>query len=189
MLFEYMVSKRPANRFVLLQASERNTSTGLRLVRDQREELLNTKLAIELARRFDICPENLSKEQLQILEGYLLGELERVNPFKPQEGFEFVYQNTIHFFLRSAKYERVIELYTRLLKLINEHNLDINMDCAILATVAYIKTGRLDIARRISNYILDYSKKLSIENKKATEILFEELFKEHNININELTGG
>jgi len=182
------MNKRPKDRFVLLEASEKTSSTRNRIARNNREELLNTKLAIELAKRFDNNPNILSKEQLNILREYILSELNKVNPQKPQSGFEFVYQNALHFYLRIKDYEKVIELYKNLQKLINEQDLDINMDCAILATIAYIKINRLDISRRTYNYILDYSKKLSIEDKKATEILFEELFKEHNINIKELLG-
>ncbi len=182
------MKNRPKDRFVLLQASEKTSGTITRLARNEREELLNTKLAIELAKRFDNNPNILSTEQLDILQKYLLGELEKVNPFEPQEGFEFVYQNAIHFFLRLKDYEKVIALYTKLLKLINKKDLNISMDCAVLATVAYIKINRLDIARRIYNYVLDYSKKLSIEDKKATELLFEDLFKEHSIDIKQLNG-
>lgn len=171
----------PKNRFVILQASEEVSSNRIRFAGNSRDELLNAKLAIELAKKFDNNPNLLSEGQLELLEKYLLGELKKINCKKPQEGFEFVYQNVLHFYLRLKYYEKVIDEYKNLQRLINEQNLDVSLDCAILSTIAYIKINRIDIARRIYNYILDFSKKQGIEDKKATEMLFEELFKEHNI--------
>ena len=113
----------------------------------------------------------------------MLKELDKINPLKPQEGFEFVYQNAIHYYLRLKNYEKVLELYKRLQRLINDYDLNISMDCLVLVTIAYIKLNRLDIARRTYNYIINYFEKLSFEQKNSTEILFKELFKEHDINI------
>jgi len=183
-----MVKNMPKDRFVILQASEEISVNRIRLAGQSREELLNAKLAIELAKKFDNNHNLLSEGQLEILENYLLGELRKINLKKPQDGFEFVYQNVLHFYLRLKYYEKVIDEYKNLQRLINEQNLDVSLDCAILATITYIKINRLDIARRIYNYILDFSKKQGIEDKRATELLFEELFKEHNINAKILIG-
>lgn len=173
----------PKDRFVLLQASEEISANKIRLAGSSREELLNAKLAIELAKKFDNNYTFLSEQQLNILEKYLLSELEKINPKKPQEGFEFVYQNVLHFYLRLKNYDKVIDYYKILLRLINENDLDIDMDCAILVTIAYIKTNRLDIAKRNYNYVLNDLEKKGIELKNTAEILFNDLFKEHNIDV------
>lgn len=181
-----MVKNVPKDRFIILQASEDISVNRIKYLGNSREEVLETKMAIELAKKFDNSPNFLSDGQKQILERYLLKELDKINPLKPQEGFEFVYQNAIHFYLRLKNYEQVLELYKRLQRLINDYNLNISMDCLILVTIAYIKLNRLDIARRTYNYIINYFEKLSIEQKNSTEILFKELFKEHDIDIKEI---
>jgi tetratricopeptide (TPR) repeat protein len=173
----------PKDRFLILQASEDIYVNKIKYLGNSRAEVLETKMAIELAKKFDTNYALLSEGQLQILENYLLKELEKVNPLKPQEGFEFVYQNAIHFYLRLKNYDQVLELYKRLQRLINDYNLEVSMDCLILTTIAYIKLNRLDIARRTYNYIINYFEHLSIEQKNTTEILFKELFKEHDIDI------